>query len=167
MTKECLLSKDINKRLTETNPWRVNFLVTEMRSKFEERDFKKNGGEGRYYEGYGKEEMETLYSPVLETGQEHLLELHRRKPGLSNHSSLHLRGLSATHSSPTEHFIWGYTGQCLGDSMTSSPIDKHRPRVLIFSPEQKMGLLYYLGGDGAEPIPLDQRRNKWNHFVTV
>lgn len=140
-----------------------------MRSKFEERDLKKkkNGDEGRDYEGYGKEEMETLYSPVLETGQEHLLELHRRKPGLSNHSSLHLRGLSATHSPPTEHFIWSYTGQCLGDSMTSSPIEKHRPRVLIFSPEQKMGLLDYLGGDGAEPTPLDQRRNKWNHFVTV
>ena len=64
-------------------------------------------------------------------------------------------------------FVWSYTGQCLRDSLTPSPVDKYRPRASIFSSKQEMGLLGYLGGDGVEPTPLDQRRDKWNHFVTV
>lgn len=33
----------------------------------------------RDYEDYRKEEMETPFSSVLETGEEHLLGVHRRK----------------------------------------------------------------------------------------
>lgn len=62
--KKGLLSENRNKRLTEMHPRRVKFPCDRDEIKVWGERFKTIGGGGRDYEGYGKEEMETLYYSV-------------------------------------------------------------------------------------------------------